>query len=184
MRLEDKQEQISLAVMHATCAKAGFAFNITGRIQDNWGWDAEATIHEKLDDASILWDFKLKFQLKATRQTLTFAKQRYSFPIEISQYNRLRISAGSDAPTYLVVFQMPANESEWVSCEPDQLVLRRCLRWVSLRGAPEAAQATITVYLPNSHVLTPDALRKVARTRSLDQWIEYNADGAPHDDHV
>jgi hypothetical protein len=184
MRLEDKQEQLSLAVLYATCAKAGFAFKITGRIQDNWGWDAEADVYEKLDPSATLWDFKLKFQLKATRQQLTFANRRYSFPMEVPHYNRLRRAAGSDAPTYLVIFLMPANESERVDCTPDQLVLRRCLRWVSLRGAGDTTQGTITVYLPESHVLTPDALRKLARTRSVEQWIEYNPEGAPHADHA
>lgn len=184
MRLEDKQEQLSLAVLHATCAKAGFAFNISGRIQDNWGWDAGADVYERLDPAATLTDFKIKFQLKATRQQLTFANGRYSFPVETPHYNRLRAAAGCDAPTYLVIFQMPANEEEWVHCSPEQLILRRCLRWVSLRGAEETAQGTITVYLPESHVLTPDALRKLARTRSLEQWIDYNPEGAPHADHA
>lgn len=180
MQLTDKQEQLSLAVLHATCAKAGFGFSITGRIQDNWGWDAEADVYEKLDPESTLWNFKLKFQLKATRQQLTLAQARYSFPMEIAHYNRLRAEAGSDAPTYLVVFQMPADETDWVHCTPEQLVLRRCLRWVSLRGAEEVAQGTTTVYLPERHVLTPDALRNLARTRSLEQWIEYNPEGEPH----
>lgn len=184
MRLEDKQEQLSLAVLHATCAKAGFGFKISGRIQDNWGWDAEADVLEKLDEASTLWNFKIKFQLKATRQQLNLAHRRYSFSVEVPHYNRLRAAAGSDAPTYLVVFQMPADEPEWVSCTPDQLILRRCLRWASLRGAEETAQETITVYLPESQVLTPEALRKLARARSLEQWIEYNSDGVPHADHV
>jgi hypothetical protein len=184
MRLEDKQEQLSLAVLHATCAKAGFGFKITGRIQDNWGWDAEADVYERLDPASTLTDFKLKFQMKATRQQLTNANRRYSFPVEVAHYNRLRRASGSDAPTYLVIFQMPADEQEWVQCSPEQLVVRRCLRWVSLRGAEETAQQTITVYLPESHVLTPDALRKLARARSLEQWIEYNPEGTPHADHA
>jgi hypothetical protein len=184
MRLEDKQEQLSLAVLHATCARAGFGFKITGRIQDNWGWDAEADVYEKLDLASTLWNFKLKFQLKATRQQLTFAERRFSFPMEVPHYNRLRAAAGCDAPTYLVIFQMPANEAEWVDSTPNQLILRRCLRWVSLRGAGDTAQETITVYLPESHVLTPDALRKLARMRSLEQWIEYNPEGTPHADHA
>lgn len=134
MRPEDKQEQVSLAVLHATCAKAGFAFQISERIQDNWGWDAMAHVREKLDPASTLWDFKMKFQLKATRQQLTFAERRYSFPIEVPQYNRLRAAAGSDAPTYLVVFQMPADEAEWLDATPEQLVLRRCLLGKSAGG--------------------------------------------------
>lgn len=184
MTLEDKQEQLSLAVLHATCAKAGFGFSITGRIQDNWGWDAEADIKEKLDPNCKLTEFKLKFQLKATRQQLTFAQRRYSFSMEVPHYNRLRAVSGYDAPTYLVVFQMPDNEADWLKCTANQLVLKKCLRWVSLRGAEEVAQKTLTVYLPERQVLTPDALRKLARTRSLNQWIDYNADGAPHADHV
>jgi hypothetical protein len=163
---------------------AGFAFKISDRIMDNWGVDAEAHVHEKIDPASTLWDFKLRFQLKATRQQLTLTNHRFSFPIETPHYNRLRAVAGSDAPTYLVVFQMPADEAEWVDCSPEQLVLRRCLRWVSLRGAAETAQGSITVYLPESQLLTPDALRKLARARSLEQWIEYNPEGVPHADHV
>ncbi len=179
MRLEDKQEQLSLAALHATCAKAGFAFGISGRIQDNWGWDAHADVKEKLDDRSELFDFRIRFQVKATRQDLTLRNGRFSFPLEVAHYNRLRAAAGSDCPTYLVVFHMPDGEGEWVSCSPEQLVLRRCLRFVSLRNAPETANETITVYVPERNVLTPDALRGLAKTRSLEQWIDYAPDVAP-----
>ena len=113
MRLEDKQEQLSLAALHATCAKAGFGYGISGRIQDNWGWDAEATVYEKLDEQSVLTDFKLKFQVKATRQDLALGDGRFSFPLEVAHYNRLRAAGRSDAPTYLVVFHMPGEEGKW-----------------------------------------------------------------------
>ena len=82
---------------------------------------------------------------------------------------------------------MPHGEDEWFSCSPEQLVLRRCVRWVSLRNAPapeKADQETITVYLPEKQVLTPDALRKLARTRSLEQWVNYEVEGIAHADHA
>jgi len=178
MRLEDKQEQLSLAALHATCAKAGFGYGISGRIQDNWGWDAEATVYEKLDEQSVLTDFKLKFQVKATRQDLALGDGRFSFPLEVAHYNRLRAAGRSDAPTYLVVFHMPGVEGKWFDATPEQLVLRRCLRFVSLRNAPETANQTITVYVPERNVLTPDALRGLAKARSLEQWIDYASDDA------
>lgn len=178
MRLEDKQEQLSLAALHAVCAKAGFAYASSGRIQDNWGWDAEASVYERLDENSILTDFKIKFQLKATRQDLTLDDGRFSFPLEVAHYNRLRAAGRSDAPTYLVVFHMPGVESEWLHASPENLILRRCLRFVSLRNAPETANQTITVYVPERNVLTPDALRGLARARSLEQWIDYAPDDA------
>jgi hypothetical protein len=182
MRLEDKQEQLSLAALHATCALAGFGFAITGRIQDNWGWDAEADVRERLDPASPLYDFRLRFQLKATRQDLSLAKRRFSFPMDIAHYDRLRQVAGYDSPTYLVVFQMPATEEAWATCNAKHLVLRNCLRWVSLRNAPEVEGSKTTIYLPQDHVLTPDALRSLARVRSHGEWIDYSPDGKPHVD--
>ena len=73
MILTDQQEQLSLAVLHATCARAGFGFHISGRIQDNWGWDAHADVKERFEPTSTLFNFRLRFQLKATRQQQTIA---------------------------------------------------------------------------------------------------------------
>ena len=187
MILTDQQEQLSLAVLHATCARSGFGFHISGRIQDNWGWDAHADVKERLEPSSTLFNFRLRFQLKATRQQLTHSNGRFSFPLEVKHYNDFRNEAGCDSPIYLVVFQMPDTEADWFSCSPEQLVLRRCLRWVSLRNAPapvKSDQETISVYLPETQVLTPDALRKLARVRSLEQWHDYNVEGIAHADHV
>ena len=186
MILTDKQEQLSLAVLHATCARAGFAFHISHRIQDNWGWDAHADVKERFEPNSTLTNFRLRFQLKATRQQLTYSNGRYSFPLEVKHYNEFRLEAGYDSPIYLVVFQMPQGEDEGFSCSAEELVVRRCLRWVSLRNAPVPArgdQETITVYLPEKQVLTSEALRKLARTRSLEQWINYDVEGSAHAEH-
>ncbi len=187
MILTDQQEQLSLAVLHATCARAGFAYQHSDRIQDNWGWDAHADVKERLDPTSTLFNFRLRFQLKATRQQLTSANGRYSFPLDVKHYNDFRLEAGYDSPIYLAVFQMPHEDADWLSCSAEELILRRCLRWVSLRNAPAPARAdqeTITVYIPEKHVLTPEALRKLARSRSLEQWIDYDIEGNAHADHV
>jgi hypothetical protein len=105
-------------------------------------------------------------------------------PMEIAHYDRLRSVAGSDAPNYLVVFQMPEDENEWVHFTPEELILRRCLRWISLRGAAPVSQGSTTVYLPESHHLTPESLRRLATTRSREQWINYDASGKPHAEHT
>lgn len=187
MILTDQQEQLSLAVLHATCARAGFAFHTSGRIQDNWGWDAHADVRERIEPDSTLYNFRLLFQLKATRQQLTYANGRYSFPLEAKRYNQFRLDSGSDAPSYLVVFQMPEDESQWLTSSAEELVLRKSLRWVSLRNAPapeRADQKTITVYIPEQQLLTPEALRALARARSREQWLDYDSEGNAHAGHV
>lgn len=187
MILTDQQEQLSLAVLHATCARAGFGFHSSGRIQDNWGWDAHTDVKERFEPESVLFDFRIRFQLKATRQQLTYSNGRYSFPMEVKHYNQFRLEAGYDSPIYLVVFQMPHEEKEWLTCTPEQLVLRNCLRWVSLRNAPapkKADQESITVYIPETQLLTPDELRTLARTRSLEQWLNYDLGSKPDANHA
>jgi len=44
-------------------------------------------------------------------------------------------------------------------------------------GSKKNAQETITVYIPDKQVLTPEALRELARTRSLEQWLDYDVEG-------
>lgn len=183
----DTQEQLSLAAMHATCARAGFAFQISDRIQDNWGWDATVHVKEALDHNSDLTDFRLRFQIKATHQPLLHRRRRFSFPIDTRHYNRFRDMSGHDAPTYLIVFQMPRDKDDWCSYSPKRLVLKQCLRWVSLRNAPAIQnpnQENVTVYLPEEQVLTPDSLRLLALKRSVGEWIDYNMEGIAHADFV
>ena len=179
MRLEDRQEQLSLAALHATCARAGFSFHAVDRIEDNWGWDARAHVYERLAPDSVLTDFSMRFQLKAVRRDLTFQPEKgFSYPVERPQYDRLRLAAGSDTPTYLVLFDMPKDEGDWVEATPERLTLRKCLRWVSLRNAPSTANMTSrTVYVPTNNVLDAEQLRELARTHSVRQWIDYPGDG-------
>ena len=174
----DQQEQLSLAALHATCAKAGFAFEESGRIADGWGIDARAEVKERLDPESRWTEFSLKFQLKATKQDLTKTNRGFSFSLKVDQYEKLRQSDRKD-PLYLVVYQMPRDPSEWLQSDAEQLILQRCLRYVSLRGAPPAeTDRTTTVYVPELNLLTSDVLRELARKQSIEEWVDYSPLGA------
>ena len=181
----DVQEQLSLAALHATAARAGFAFSISGRILDNWGRDCTIHVKERLHERSTLTEFDVKVQAKATRQELSHADGRFSFPLDVRHYDDLREATGKSLPVYLVVFHMPHDEGEWLACSPEQLVLRECLRWVSLRGAGPVTTATKTVYIPEAQVLTPRALRDLATFHSVfrdeREWPQYDPDGKPAD---
>ncbi len=50
-------------------------------------------------------------------------------------------------------------------------------------GPARADQETIAVYLPGNQVLTSKTLRELARTRSLEQWINDHVEGIPHAEH-
>ena len=172
------QEELSLAALHATAARAGASFEVSNRINDNWGWDGMITFKERFFPPPALTEVRMVVQVKATKQELTHTAGRFSFPLEVRHYDNLREATGKSLPVYLVVFHMPHDEGQWVECSPEQLVLRQCLRWVSLRGAEPATTETKTVYIPEAQVLTPQTLHALAAYHSVfrneEQWPRYD----------
>jgi hypothetical protein len=67
-------------------------------------------------------------------------------------------------PRILVVVRVPADAAEWISHGEEQLVLRRCGYWLSLRGAALTTNSsTIRVQIPRTNVLDAAALGSLMR---------------------
>lgn len=62
-------------------------------------------------------------------------------------------------PRILIVVLLPNDETEWMSHSEDELVLRRCGYWLSLRGQPATENSTnVTVKLPRTQLFDVDQL--------------------------
>jgi hypothetical protein len=169
-----KKAELSYAYLHAVAASAGFACSTAHRHLDGCGVDARVDIKEQLTPDSLLTDFTLDVQLKATSSELTTVADRHSFAIDVSLYNRLR-SATVAIPRFLVLFHMPADPGEWLNVSGNELVSRRCALWISLLGAPDAqTTTTTTVRFPIGNILTPAALRAIATTVSLGEALTFD----------
>lgn len=70
---------------------------------------------------------------------------------------------------------MPESPDQWLEKSAEQLVCRYCLRWMSLLGAEESDQQSVTVYVPDGQLLTPDSLRELALSRSREEWLYHDA---------
>ena len=169
----DIKAELSYAVLHAVAARAGFSCENGGRHADGMGIDAVVRIKERFEDDSTLTEFSLDVQLKATSTPLTHNNGRYSFALKAPHYNKLRTTS-ADVQRLLMVLMLPEDENEWLEKSPESLVCRRCLRWISLRGAPEGNETSTTVYIPEGQVVTPDALRELAAIRSREEWITHD----------
>jgi hypothetical protein len=170
---QDIESELSYAYLHAVAAKAGFACQVSDRLSDNHGIDATVRVLEKMSAESILTDFTIDIQLKATIQDLVEADGRYSYSIPVAQYDKLR-SVSAANQKLLVVFRLPADPSEWLKLGEDQLIMKRCAYWVSLRGAPDiSGQKSTTVRVPRQNVFSPDAFRGIAKARSIEEYLTY-----------
>ena len=159
--------ELSYAYLHAVSARAGLACEVAGRHSDGAGVDAVVRAKERFSAQSVLTQFTVEIQLKATSAEPTIdARDRYSFSLEIDHYDKLRdVEAG--AQQILVVLFLPNDPTRWLAHSPEGLIARRCAYWVSLRGAPESGNSSSqTVYVPRANAFSVEGLRSVFVSRS------------------
>lgn len=94
----------------------------------------------------------LDFQLKCTWGDY-LRSDGVHYPLELKNYNELR-SERVLVPRILVVVLVPADVDLWAEQDENQLLIRKCGYWVSLRGMPEVGnESSRTVVLPRSQIL-------------------------------
>lgn len=102
---------------------------------------------------------RLTAQLKCS-ENIDLAGPTFPFDLKVKNYNDLRWPKEQlYVPRILVVVHVPPEPSEWIKCDPGQMVLRRCAYWMSLAGSPEVDnRATIRVHVPTNQVFDGAAL--------------------------
>lgn len=144
----DQQEALSIAYLSALAARAGF---VTSR-QD---FDRDGV---DLQIRGGGGNFPtIDFQLKATIN-LVDAGYCWTFPLKKRNYDLL--VADTQCPRYLAVLKMPRDRDTWLASSKNELVLRECLFWVSLRGWPASDnKTTVTINIPKANLLDSEALK-------------------------
>jgi hypothetical protein len=155
MDINQQKEQFSRAYVHAVATVAGFTLK-----------------EHKVDDDSIDVGFagsggtdgdcycspQLDAQLKCSSRDLV-GEEDVSIDLKIKNYDELRLG-NFLVPRILIVVIVPNNVEEWLSQTEEQLVMRRCAWWESLRGRPKTEnEYTARVHLPRTKVFNSHALR-------------------------
>lgn len=118
----------------------------------------------------------MKIQLKATIAVPADSGTHLSYSLQgIDRYDDLRSNA-LGVPRFLVVLFLPSADTDWLSHSVDQLVLKRCAYWVSLRNASATTNLTATtVYLPKAQIFGPGQLVNLAALLSHGTPVDYQA---------
>lgn len=167
------QSELSYAYLHAVAAKAKMSCKVGNRHDDNNGVDAQVSAIGPFPNGGYLKDFIINIQLKSTRVIPTETENHFSYPLDLKGYNDLRETNLGQA-RFLVVLYLSEDSEDWLNISEDQLILKKCAYWVSLRNAPASSNSTNqTVYIPKSNLLTPQALIDIAATLSHNIKIDY-----------
>jgi hypothetical protein len=171
----DIKSELSYAYLHAVAARAGCECQHAGRHSDNLGIDARITAQGDFAPAPSLTLFDVYVQLKATSQNLTVVRNRLSFRIEKSQYDKMRVTTVNNQ-WLLVVLLLPSAAADWVKASPQALTVKTCAYWVSLREAPAPPTGPddkMTIHIPKRNRFTVDALRALLVRCSQEDWVTY-----------
>ena len=169
------ESELSYAYLHAVASKAGMSCRDGNRHEDNNGIDAQLTAWLPYVDATTLTEVDIKVQLKATIAEPTDDGLNYEYRLQgANRYNDLRSETISIARILVVLF-LPRDAAEWLNHAPDQLVLRRCAYWQSLRGAPEITAGSAVIKLPKTQHFSPDGLIQLATRLSHRDFPLYPA---------
>jgi len=170
------ESELSYAYLHAVASHAGMSCREGNRHEDNAGIDALLTAWGPFGGATYMTEVDLNIQLKATIDEPIDDGTHYHYALKGVDRYRALCQEAIATPRILVVLFLPRDAQEWLKHSGDELALRKCAFWASLRGAPETDNKTaVTVYLPKTQLFSSQSLKdimaRVAR-RDIPAWVQ------------
>lgn len=156
---QDIEARISYAYLHAVASHAGYVCRPATPDEDKEGIDAVVTAYGTFPGT---WrtQVTINIQLKATVKQPTDDGTHLSYFVPgIRRYDKLR-DDHREPVRLLVVLFLPREHPEWLECTEDQLVLKRCAYWASIRNADASDNDSgKTVKIPKDQILKPENLK-------------------------
>lgn len=151
-----RQEALCRAYVHAVAALAGVGTSVP---MPDYGVDLSLRNIEQRGARHLDGRLQLDLQLRSTTRA-NVTDTHIGYDLDVQTYEFLREL--SQIRCLLVVLLLPEDEALWVSQSPEELVVRHCAFWHSLRGAGSTtATSSIRVAIPRSRVFSAQALRDI-----------------------
>ncbi|GCL40132.1 hypothetical protein SR1949_52660 [Sphaerospermopsis reniformis] len=160
MDINQQKEQFSITYVRAIAAVAGYSIYRPEIDNDS----VDLGIISRGGTGKI-FSPRVELQLKCTARDV-LEENCIKYPLILKNYHDLRIN--SLVPRILVVVLVPEKITDWIKQTEEELCLRYCAYWVSLRGMPDTTNTTnVTIKIPRSNQFTLDALQTIIQRISL-----------------
>ena len=158
-QLNDFRSELSLTYLRAIVNCLGGIVRETGRLEDNNGIDATCEFFNIKGKGSKINNITIHFQLKSSSSLSFDSNDRLPLELPIDCYNKYR-GYNSLVPMIMTILLLPPDKEldQWLEQTEQELILKRCMYWVSLYGAPDVNQKNKTIYFPKHNVFTPESL--------------------------
>lgn len=156
MHITHKQEAFSRAYIRAVSAVAGCAVSVPEPDHDK----LDFTIYSR-HRGTVKTKPKVDIQAKCQLKPAGTLADPIPYVLDLETYDNLRDPMVSD-PRILVLVIVPQDENEWLEQSEEEMSLKHCGYWLSLKGAAESTNSTSqTVYIPKQNILSPDCLTEM-----------------------
>lgn len=153
MDMNERKQQFSFAYVKAIAAVAGFA-TYRPSVDDD---GVDLGMASRSSGGTIARP-RLEMQVKCTEVAEWYGDFLH-YELRKKNYDDLIIS-NLLVPRILVVVVVPAAPDDWLCQSEQQLSMRRCGYWLSLRAMPEVPnRASVTVHIPRRNIFSVDSLR-------------------------
>jgi hypothetical protein len=153
--INQRKEQFSYAYLYAIASVAGYSFQIATRPMDFDGIDV---ILAGGSGQGLIRYPRLEIQVKCTSLNL-MDDENLRYPLNIKNYDDLRVE-NIQTPRILVIVVVPDQLDQWLVQSQEELCLRHCGYWLSLRGQLQTSnQSTITVSVPRKNIFDVQGLK-------------------------
>jgi len=157
MEDEIRKEQFSHAYVRAVASAAGCVVGLFGVDHDS----VDLSLRSQ-DTFGPISSPQLDLQIKCTARIVPI-EDEIRFPLKIKNYNDLR-RENLLVPRILVLVLVPQHVGAWLSQSEEEMRVRHCAYWLSLRGLPEKPNDySVTVRVPRSNIFDVPALESLMR---------------------
>lgn len=168
MDLNTQKEMFSYAYIEAVASVAGYAVCRASRAMDNAGIDV--TIEVPGEVGEVLFP-RIDAQVKCTADEKIRKQNVIKYPLKVNNYKTL-INTKALTPLILVVVLVPQDLTDWLRITEEDVLMKKCGYWVSLKGKPTTKNSDkIVVELPRQNLFTPASLKtmmeKIGRGENL-----------------
>lgn len=156
------QEELSKAYIQAVASYAGYTVEHINR--DNDGVDSVIKSNGKPAEDSILTSVSVEVQLKSCcSEEHVFENEdgNIVYDLKARNYNFL-VDSNRQLDIILILLYLPSDKQDWISHSIDELIVRKCAYWVSLKGLDKTNNnGTKRITIPKDNVFSPDALHQI-----------------------
>lgn len=155
MTIDDQKEQFSFAYARAVAAVAQVVVS-EPTVDD----DSVDLSFKKKGGGGAVRSPQLDVQVKCT-ESANIRADHIAYPLKLKNYDELR-PTNLLVPRILIVVTVPDDLVDWLNHSEQELAMRKCGYWVSLRGmAATANQTNVTVHLPRANQFTVAQLAQI-----------------------